>query len=306
MHKPESAAIAAAALAEPQDISTEVLIEKYAKGGETTIEQVITCVSKALADIEQPKLLRMGIASTIYGDRKGAEPVLRLLPDGKGGSAPYMTRVLHELCISGDNMALFAERIGFADTDKQHALECALTGYRRALNRERFTATIDVLEPDGEEAVFDVQIPGINAFDANGLYVHNCGEQPLPDYGCCCLGSLNLTAYVQNPFTPEAKFDFDLLEKVTKLGVRMLDNVLIATKWPLPEQAREADAKRRLGLGFTGLGDALIMLGIRYDSEEGRMLAADISRVMRDAAYESSVELAQERGAFPLFDAANI
>lgn len=245
----------------------------------------------------------MGIASTIYGNRKGVQPVLKMLPDGKGGNAPYMTQVLHELCISGDNIQIFADRIGFADTEKQRALEYALTSYRRKLNRERFTATVDSIEPDGEEAVFDVQIPGVNAFDANGLYVHNCGEQPLPDYGCCCLGSLNLTAYVDRPFTPEAKFDFDLLAKVTKLGVRMLDNVLIATKWPLPEQAREADAKRRLGLGFTGLGDALIMLGVRYDTEEGHLLAANISRVMRDAAYESSVELAQERGAFPLFDA---
>jgi len=130
-----------------------------------------------------------------------------------------------------------------------------------------------------------------------------CGEQPLPDYGCCCLGSLNLTAYVKSPFTPDARFDFPLLAEVTKVAVRMLDNVLTATRWPLPEQAAEADAKRRLGLGFTGLGDALIMLGVRYDSEEGRALGAEISRVMRDAAYSSSVDLAVERGAFPLFQA---
>src|SRR5690606_5093040 len=130
-----------------------------------------------------------------------------------------------------------------------------------------------------------------------------CGEQPLPDYGCCCLGSLNLTAYVSNPFSDAAAFDFNTMRKATKLAVRMLDNVLIATKWPLEEQQREADAKRRLGLGFTGLGDTLIMLGLRYDSEEGRSLAADMAREMRDAAYEASVELAKERGAFPLLNA---
>ncbi|MGP1613719.1 MAG: ribonucleoside-diphosphate reductase, adenosylcobalamin-dependent, partial [Pollutimonas bauzanensis] len=130
-----------------------------------------------------------------------------------------------------------------------------------------------------------------------------CGEQPLPDYGCCCLGSLNLTAYVAAPFTANASFDFKQLRKATRLAVRMLDNVLMATKWPLDEQKREADAKRRLGLGFTGLGDTLIMLGVRYDSEQGRELAADMAREMRDAAYESSVELAGERGAFPLLDA---
>ena len=129
-----------------------------------------------------------------------------------------------------------------------------------------------------------------------------CGEQPLPDYGCCCLGSLNLTAYVKDPFSAEASFDFDLFERVTKIAVRMLDNVLIATQWPLEEQAREAAAKRRLGLGFTGLGDALIMLDVRYDTPEGRELAAKIACVMRDAAYWGSVDLAKERGAFPLLD----
>src|SRR5690606_38876267 len=109
--------------------------------------------------------------------------------------------------------------------------------------------------------------------------------------------------YVRSPFSDAAEFDYEEMRKATKLAVRMLDNVLTATKWPLEEQKREADAKRRLGLGFTGLGDTLIMLGLRYDSEEGRELAARMAREMRDAAYESSVELARERGAFPLFDA---
>lgn len=129
-----------------------------------------------------------------------------------------------------------------------------------------------------------------------------CGEQPLPDYGCCCLGSLNLTAYIKNPFTDEASFDFEQMEEVTRVAVRMLDNVLTTTRWPLPEQKDEADAKRRIGLGFTGLGNALIMLGIRYDSDEGRELAAEMARRMRDAAYDASADLALERGAFTLFD----
>src|SRR5690606_36908655 len=123
------------------------------------------------------------------------------------------------------------------------------------------------------------------------------------DYGCCCLGSLNLAAYVTSPFSATAAFDFEKMKKATKLAVRMLDNVLIATKWPLEEQRRVADEKRRLGLGFTGLGDTLIMLGLRYDSEQGRHLAAELARQMRDAAYEPSVALAQERGAFPLLQA---
>ena len=130
-----------------------------------------------------------------------------------------------------------------------------------------------------------------------------CGEQFLPSYGCCCLGSINLTLFVRDSFRPAARFDFEAFGKVARTAVRMLDNVLDATVWPLPEQDAEARAKRRIGLGFTGLGDALIMLGLRYDTEDARRMAARMSEAMRDEAYAASVELAQEKGAFPLFDA---
>jgi ribonucleoside-diphosphate reductase alpha chain len=131
-----------------------------------------------------------------------------------------------------------------------------------------------------------------------------CGEQPLPAYGCCDLGSLNLTCFVEQPFAPDAGFDFARLREVATLAVRMLDLVLDATEWPLPQQAAEARAKRRIGLGFLGLGSALVMLGLRYDTHEGRAMAARIAEALRDAAYAASIELAREKGAFPLFDAA--
>ena len=130
-----------------------------------------------------------------------------------------------------------------------------------------------------------------------------CGEEPLPAYGCCDLGSIDLTRFVHAPFTADAEFDFVGMRAVVAVAVRMLDNVLDATVWPLPQQGREAAAKRRIGLGFTGLGDALLMLTLRYDAEEGRGMAAAIARAMRDAAYLASVELAKEKGPFPLFDA---
>ena len=130
-----------------------------------------------------------------------------------------------------------------------------------------------------------------------------CGEEPLPAYGCCDLGSIDLTRFVEAPFTPQARFDSAALAAVVSVAVRMLDNVLDATVWPLPQQAKEAAAKRRIGLGFTGLGDALLLLTLRYDAEEGRAMAARIGREMRDAAYMASTELAREKGAFPLFDA---
>jgi ribonucleoside-diphosphate reductase alpha chain len=130
-----------------------------------------------------------------------------------------------------------------------------------------------------------------------------CGEQPLPPYGCCCLGSIDLTHFVSDPFDATATFDDSGLAEVAAVATRMLDNVLDASVWPLPQQRDEALRKRRIGLGFTGLGDALAMLNLHYDSDAARAKARHIAEVLRDAAYGASVELARERGAFPLFNA---
>src|SRR5213083_1551097 len=130
-----------------------------------------------------------------------------------------------------------------------------------------------------------------------------CAEQPLPAYGCCCLGSINLTRFVSHAFSEKAAFDYGRFGEVVEVSVRMLDNVLDVTAWPLKAQHGEAMAKRRVGLGFTGLGDTLIMLRERYDTEAARGTAARISEFMRDRAYRASSDLAKERGAFPLFNA---
>ncbi len=130
-----------------------------------------------------------------------------------------------------------------------------------------------------------------------------CAEQPLPPYGCCCLGSINLTLYVKDAFSEQAEFDFETFAEVIRISTRMLDNVLDATHWPLERQQQEAANKRRVGLGYTGLGDALTMLRLRYDKPEARAMAARISEFMRDTAYLYSVDMAKERGAFLLFNA---
>ena len=132
-----------------------------------------------------------------------------------------------------------------------------------------------------------------------------CGEQPLPPYGCCDLGPIILTKFVRHAFNHGgvASFDFEGFAQSVALQVRALDNVLELTHWPLPQQEREAQAKRRIGVGFTGLGDTLVMLGLPYNASEGREMARRIAECMRDSAYLASVELAVEKGAFALFDA---
>ena len=130
-----------------------------------------------------------------------------------------------------------------------------------------------------------------------------CAEQPLPPYGCCCLGSIDLTRFIRAPFSDKASFDQKAFAEVARVAVRMLDNVLDATVWPLPQQQQEAASKRRVGLGYTGLGDALVMLNLRYDSAAARDMGRQISEHLRDVAYQASNDLAQERGAFPLFNA---
>ena len=130
-----------------------------------------------------------------------------------------------------------------------------------------------------------------------------CGEQPLPPYGCCCLGSINLTRFVNSAFGDQASFDFESLKRILPICVRALDNVLDLTAWPLDKQKQEAHNKRRVGLGFTGLGDALVMLGLRYDTPQALAFSTLVAQFMRDQAYLASVELAKERDPFPLFDA---
>jgi ribonucleoside-diphosphate reductase alpha chain len=129
-----------------------------------------------------------------------------------------------------------------------------------------------------------------------------CGEQPLPPYGACLLGSVNLAALVRDPFTPQAKLDLDELERLVPLAVRMLDNAIDASRFPLDEQTHEAKTKRRIGLGVTGLADALILCGARYGSSDAVALTEQWLKTIQRSAYLASVALAAEKGVFPLFD----
>ncbi|HMH69347.1 MAG TPA: LAGLIDADG family homing endonuclease [Pinirhizobacter sp.] len=234
---------------------------------------VLQARSAAQAATVQRMLLRLGVASVV----DAATVTLR-----------------------GSNVEAFSASVSFGSVELQDRLDRLVVDTLYNAPAERFTATIASITPDGEEAVYDVQVPGINTFDANGLHAHNCGEQPLPPYGSCLLGSINLTTFVRDPFGPKARFDWDEYREVVKVFTRMLDNVVEINGLPLEKQRHEIVSKRRHGMGFLGLGSTLTMLKMRYGTADAVTFTEDVSREMAVAGWEMALDLAKEKGPAPI------
>lgn len=255
----------------------------------------------------QKLLLNFGIAGKIYENRRDAG--YRNLPDGKGGSKSYYCLAQHDLAISKTNLVTFANEIGFLMDAKQGRLVDYLSRMKRGPYRETFTATVLALEPDGREMVYDLNQPETNSFIANGMVVHNCGEQWLGPYESCCLGSVNLAQHCGD----DGSVDWEELRKSVVLATYFLDDVVDVNAYvpAVPQLKEAAQNARRIGLGVMGLADMMYHAGVRYGSRDGQEFGAQIMEFVRYHAMQSSIRLAEERGAFPhiegsLYDPADI
>ncbi len=205
-----------------------------------------------------------------------------------------------ELIIGDESLGLFQVGVGFEDGDKRRKLDEALKSCDRGRNGGCSTARFESLTCCGEEEVFDVQVPGVNAFDANGLYVHNCGEQPLPNYTSCNLGSINLEAFVSVEAGGAPAFDMEPFVDQVYRSVYYLDLVIDATSYPLEKIADRTRSIRPVGLGIMGLADAAIMLGMRYGSDHFNRFCRTLGQSMSVGALAATVELTEEgKDPFP-------
>ncbi len=262
----------------------------------------LTSVSKRLLQQTQILLLNFGIIGKIYENRR--DTMERLLPDGNGGSKLYNCQAYHELVISKTSLLKFAALIGFLQEKKQEKLRSLLSLYHRGPYKESFTVTFSHLVSDGKEEVFDITVSDIHRFSANGLTILNCGEEGLPPWGVCNLGSINLSSLVaSSTINKPGKFNFSLLKRVVKTATRFQDNVVDMDPYVFPGiRKTQHEGERRIGLGTMGLGDALIKLHIKYGSKESLEFIDKVYKTIRDEAYKTGIEIAQEKGPFPKFN----
>ncbi len=250
---------------------------------------------RLLRDVQQ-LLANLGVFSRIRARRKAAE---RSMPDGHGGHRLFACRADHELIIDGESRDIFMREVGFLLSRKNERY--ALWRAGKALRKtQRFATRIASIEYVGEEPVFDTTQADHNTVIFNGIVTGQCGEQPLPPYGSCLLGSINLTNFVRDPFTDEARFDWEEYRQVVRVFTRMLDNVVEINGLPLEQQRKEILSKRRHGMGFLGLGSTITMLRMKYGSREAVGFTERVSKELAIAGWEAGLALADEKGAAPI------
>jgi ribonucleoside-diphosphate reductase alpha chain len=246
----------------------------------------------------QQLLLNFGIASRIYRNRR--EAGYRTVPDANRQPKQYWCEAQHELVISKRNLNVFADEIGFLMPYKQNALVEYTTRGSRGTYSESFVAHVESVTEDGIEEVFDLTEPLTHSFVANTFVVHNCGEQGLPAFGVCNLGAINLAKFYDEE---RDDVNWDDLDTAVRYATRFLDNVIDTTPYFFEENKKQQLGERRVGLNNMGLAELLIRLRLRYGSPESLAFIDKLYAFIARAAYETSAELAAEKGAFPQFDA---
>jgi ribonucleotide reductase alpha subunit len=246
----------------------------------------------------QMLLANFGIFCRILKRREAGQ---RLLPDGKGGRKLYDCKADYELIIGSESRDRFMEEIGFISAAKNEKYRGWKEQHPDSYS-EKFVSEIASIEYVGKEAVFDTTQDDHNTLIFNGLVTGNCGEQALPPYGSCLLGSVNLTRFVKHPFTDFAEFDWSEYREVVKVFTRMLDNVVEVNGLPLEKQRDEILRKRRHGMGFLGLGSTMTLLRMKYGSPEAVQFTEDVTREMAVAGWEAGLELSREKGPAPIMN----
>lgn len=248
-----------------------------------------------LVDVQR-LLLNFGVCSRLYRTRgaAGASTAARR------SVQLHVREPRHELTVSGASAWRFADEIGFLGEGKRAELAALLGAAARRPPRERFLAHVEGVAEDGAEWVYDLTEPQSHSFIANGLVVHNCAEQPLPAWGVCTLGHVNLARMVR---ADGRDVDWERLGRTVRRGVRFLDDVVDATPYFFRENQDNQMRERRVGLGTLGLAELMIRLGHRYGHPSAEPFLHRLFSFIRDEAYLASGELAVEKGPFPAFEA---
>jgi ribonucleoside-diphosphate reductase alpha chain len=257
----------------------------------------LTSKSRELLRGVQLLLLNLGIKSQILDRSRGPRAGLFRFDSAKHGLRTYDgDGVLFELGIFGAARDLFRREVGFLDR-KRGRLENVK--YGRGPYTQKFSEVVVAREPSGIRRVYDLTEPQSHSMVANGLVVHQCGEQPLLGNEACNLGSLNVSKFARQAADGSWAIDWEEMERIVRLSVRFLDDVIEMNPYPLPAIDRTVKANRRIGLGIMGWADLLFTLGIPYDSDEAIDLAAQLMAFVKEKSHDQSARLAEERGPFP-------